>query len=424
MKLKKTPQIVLIICFVILVIFSTTANANALEPLKIGFIGTFTGLEGAMGEEAWRGAQIAIDEQNAKGGIQGRKIEPIVRNTPDMDTAIAAVEKLINDDKVNIIVDVYGESTSYSIVPICQRSKVISWHMNTCTPAITQMGDKYLFRTSVIGDTEGADMIDFVNNFLLPKLNTTPEKIKIAGVFEDNIYGNTILDGALERAKELGINFALIEKFTPGAQDISSLMLKVEKLNPNVFINVCEVPDAQLMLREAMKLNLDVDLVLGTGTAIGTGWLVDTYGADMVNTLCSTNWPVQNTSPEYAPGMANFVEKYKKRFKRERLFTCHSVVAYTGLVFLWDALERTKNLNDVESIRRAILATDIPEYTTACGWGAKFAPPGHPNMGTNLRVGNVVVQWQDGEMWTIWPKAFPGRELILPTTSPFFTRNK
>jgi len=132
------------------------------------------------------------------------------------------------------------------------------------------------------------------------------------------------------------------------------------------------------------------------------------------------NWPIEKTPPEYAPGMEEFVGLYKEKFKKERLFTCHSATGYTGMLILWDVLERTENLNDAESIRQAVLETDIPMNKIGCGWGAKFATPGDPMMGTNLRVGCIGTQWQDGELWTVWPAAFPGREAILPMESPFF----
>jgi len=420
MKLVRNLQTVLKICFLILVIFSSMlVSVNAQEPLKIGVISPITGPFSSMGEEAWKGVRVALDVINAKGGIQGRKVEYIFHNTPDVDSAIAATENLINGG-VNIIVSSMISSISYAIAPICDRSKVISWHLNASTGALTQQGHEYLFRTSAIGSEEGADMIRFVYD-MLPRLNLKPEDVRVAGVFEDGVYGTDIMQAALKTAEELGMTLAFTETYSPKAQDLSSLVMRVKQSNPNVFLMVSYPPDAQLILREAAKIDLAVDFVVGTGSSLGTSWFLETYGADMVDTVFSTNWPIEKTPPGFAPGMEEFVALYKEKFGKERLFTCHSATGYTGMLFLWDVLERTKDLNDVESIRQAVYETDIPISSVGCGWGCKFAPPGDPNMGTNLRAGNVCTQWQDGNLWTVWPVAFPDRDAILPVTSPFFS---
>ena len=102
MKFEKKWTTALSVCFVMLIIFSTM-TVCAQEPMKIGVISPLTGGNGPFGEEYWRGIQIAIDVQNAKGGVQGREIEATIMNAPDPETAISAVEKLINDGNIVIV---------------------------------------------------------------------------------------------------------------------------------------------------------------------------------------------------------------------------------------------------------------------------------------------------------------------------------
>jgi branched-chain amino acid transport system substrate-binding protein len=59
---------------------------------------------------------------------------------------------------------------------------------------------------------------------------------------------------------------------------------------------------------------------------------------------------------------------------------------------------------DPEVIRKTAMETDIPIGKTPVGWGYKFAPPGDPNMGTNLRTFTAVMQWQEGKFVTVYPK--------------------
>jgi len=281
-KFKKRLTIVLSVCLGMLVIFSTM-TVCAQEPIKIGVICPLTGPNSSMGEEAWKGIQIARDVQNVKGGIQGRQIEYIIQNAPDPDSAIAAAEKLISEG-VNIIVGAMISSISYAIAPICERNKVISWHVNATTTKLTQQGYKYLFRTSDHGDNEGRDIILFPIG-MLTKLNIKPEEVRIAAVYEDGVYGNSIMEAATKTAKELGINFVFSSSYSAKTQDLSSLMLKVKQSNPDVLLMVSYPPDASIILREASKLDLKIDMVIGTGSSLGTSWFLETYGADMVNTI-------------------------------------------------------------------------------------------------------------------------------------------
>ena len=84
-----------------------------------------------------------------------------------------------------------------------------------------------------------------------------------------------------------------------------------------------------------------------------------------------------------------------------------------GVRVLWDVIKRAKSM-DPEAIRKAAMETDIPEGTTPTGWGVKFAPPGHPNQGTDLRAKPVVMQWFNQEQYTVWPAAAAVKEMVLP----------
>jgi branched-chain amino acid transport system substrate-binding protein len=403
---------IIVLSFLSLLIFSSIHSGYASEPIKIGIIVPQTGGWALTGREALKGLEIAMDVQNAKGGIKGRKIEYILTDTPDTTSAIGECERLGNIKGVNLIVVGMIANLSYAIAPIAERNRKISWHVNCGSDAVVQQGFKYVFRTNGSSIEEGGMQADFARECAI-MLKMKPEEARIALAFEDGVYGTSIKKGSETRAKELGLNVVHVESYSTSTQDLSSLVMRLKEKKPDFLLYSGFIPDTKVFLRQMQTLGLTMKAFIGTGASIGNNWFKETYG-DKANTFFSTNWPVERTSETFAPGMAEFVKLYKEKYKKEHLYSCHSATAYTGMLVLWDVLQRAKNIDDPESIQEASLATDIPLHSIGCGWGAKFAPPGHPLMGTNLRAPSVMTQWLDNEIWTMWPNPYPGKKMILP----------
>ncbi len=392
--------------------FALPGTVCAQEPIKIGILAPQTGPWAVMGLESLKGIEIAADVQNAKGGIKGRKIELIVTDTPDTTSGIAECERIMNIKGVNIMIPAMISALSYTISPICERNRKIAWIVNAAADNITQQGFKYLFRTSGLSSDEGGVQANFAKD-CLKELGMKPNEGRIAIVFEDGVYGTNIGKGAEKRAKEIGLNVVHVESYSVQTQDLSSLVMRLKAKNPDILLYSGYPPDTKIFLRQMQTLGLKFKAVAGTGASIGTDWFRDTYG-DKVNTFFSTNWPVERTAPEYAPEMAEIVKLYKKKYNKEHLYSCHSATGFTGMSILWDVLQRAKDIDNPDSIREAAIVTDIPMNKIGCGWGAKFAPPGHPMMGTNLRAPTVITQWLNKEIWTIWPIPFKGIKMVVP----------
>jgi len=395
-------------------LFQERCMAAEKDTIKIGFIAPLTGTYSAIMEESLKGVRIAIDYINAQGGIKGMKVECSVKDAPDAPSAISECENLITREQVDIIVP-SSSLTGYAIVPICERAKIINWHVNGGSDVITAGNNKYVFRPCGLNKEEGVLQADFVYD-ALQRLGISPDKARIAVINAEILGGDTTEDAAEERAKELGMQVVLRESFGADTQDLSSLLMRLVDAKVDAVLDFGSPIDTKLFFRQSSTFGFKVPIFIATGGSIGSDWFLETFGKDKVNTFLSTNWPGETTSKEFAPGLEDFMKLYREYTGREHLYSCHSLTSYTSMLFLWDVLERAKSL-DSEDIREAALLTDIPINTVGCGWGAKFAPPGDPMMGQNLRAVNVVTQWQDGKLYTVWPIEDPEHKLILPIKS-------
>ena len=94
---------------------------------------------------------------------------------------------------------------------------------------------------------------------------------------------------------------------------------------------------------------------------------------------------------------------------------------YMGTQVLFDVISRAGS-TDPEAIRKAALATDIPDQKTPMGYGVKFAPPGDKIAGQDIRAFPMIYQWQKGKQLTVWPNGAAVAEAIIPW--PAWQKNK
>ena len=324
---------------------------------------------------------------------------------------MAEAERLITKEGVDIIIGTAASSRSYAATQVAERYKKIYWETSANSDTITARGLKYLFRTnaeaSYYSKYAGMIIIDTV----CPKLGIKPEKLRIAIVAEDTVYGTNALDGAKKICKKLGLkNVVYIGTFDPNAVDLSSLIMKLKAANPDLLLLSAHLSQEVLFWRQAKDLDFNVKAYLcPTGEGATTAEYVKSLGDDvnghMVVSYCP---PPQAVNPDYAVGIKEFAERYKKEYGH-KLTSVYPLITYTGTMVLWDILQKAGS-TDPDAVRKAALSIDIPK--TVAGFGVKF----NPDTGQNVKAKCVVIQWQGGEMWTTWPSeaAVKGHKLQLP----------
>jgi len=117
---------------------STAALAQA--PLRIGAINPYSGPLALYGDEVARGYQLAVDEQNAKGGVLGRKVELVRGDAANPQQGIAAVDQLVTRDKVDLFIGTYISAVSNSASDAAQRYNKVYWDTNAVAAELTERG--------------------------------------------------------------------------------------------------------------------------------------------------------------------------------------------------------------------------------------------------------------------------------------------
>jgi branched-chain amino acid transport system substrate-binding protein len=404
---------------------SASAFAQQKE-IKIGFIYDVTGpFAGGGSEPAQLGTKAAVDYFNERGGVAGYKINAIfVDAQSKVDVAINEMTRLIDQEKVDVVMGVYSSAQCVPMVQQIDSRKKFLW-LNVCIATAVFKDKKlsYVFRPQAHSDQFGAWSCDYINYYAKSKFGTEPKNLRIAIIHEDGPYGVGVAAGNEAQCKKHGMNIVLKEGYSATAPDLSSLVTKLKRARPDVLLHTGYNPDITLFLRQSKEQGFKVKTIIGHGAGHSQiDKLRQTFGED-VNYFHSIDpAAAQLLDPKtLKPGVPELVKEMVKRYEAVKgpgELPPHTSMGFNNTwIFLNDVLPRAiKKYGgfDPESLRKAALETDIPVGGTLQGYGVKFYPPGHPLAGQNERAFPVVMQYVNGRARIAWPKEVQTTDPVLP----------
>src|SRR3954454_7705727 len=402
-----------------------SAGSFAAEDIKIGVLYDYTGpFAGGGSKAAAIGNKIAIDMINEKGGVEGHKIVGIYTDAQSKtDVAINETERLLNEQKVDLLMGVFSSAHCVPMAAKVDAAKKFFW-ANVCV-ASAVLKDKnlqYVFRPQVHSDQFGEASCMFVAESA-KKLGKEVKDIKVAIIHEDGPYGVGVAMGNESKCKELGMQVVHKEGYAATATDLSALVTKLRRAQPDVILHTGYNPDITLFLRQSKESGLKFAAMIGHGAGYSQiDKLYETFKDDVNYLLDVDPVPAQLLDPKtLAPGLGDLTAEMVKRYKAES--GANEVPPHTSMgfnntwIFLTDVLPRAiKKYGgwDAEALRKAALDTDIPIGGTTQGYGVKFFPPGTPMAGQNERSSPVVMQFVNGQTKVVWPTAIKTADPVFP----------
>ncbi|MGA2463512.1 MAG: ABC transporter substrate-binding protein [Thermodesulfobacteriota bacterium] len=389
------------------------ATSEPGESVKIGAIFPVTGSLALLGEQSFRGAELARLDQNKKGGLFGKQIEFVKSDAPDAKAAVAEAERLITVEKMKVILGTYSSSLSAVASEVAERNGVIYWEQGAVADDITKRGFKYLFRTAPRASDHGISAVKLVSEVFAPKVGLKVSDVKMAIIYEDSLWGTSQSQFVREGAKGLGIKIVADESYSSKAVDLTPLVMRLKQAKPDVIIATQYANDAVLFQKQAKELNLYVKAFIGTGGGTNLASFQEALGP-IADGVLNVGFGNMTTNPKMVPEMGKVLKAYRETYKEEPP-SIYPFVNYTGTMFLFDTIKKAGSM-EPDKIRQAAMTMDVPLGKSATGWGLKFAPVGDPNAGQNMRAIIFAEQWQKGRLVTIYPDAArpSGIEVILP----------
>ena len=368
----------------------TWGTASAQAPIKIGASISLTGTYAKLGSYTQDGYQMCAKEINDKGGLLGRKIEFVIYDDrSDPSTAIRLYEKLITDDKVEMVMGPYSSPVTKAASTVSEKYKKIMVASLAAETAIWERGFKYLFMTISPAEVYMEGLIDLAAERGLKT---------VAVINEDTSFARAAAAGTSDLAKRKGMQVVFHDAYPKGTTDFSALLIKIKSLNPDVIVAGSYFDDAVATTRQMKELDVNPKMY---GVTVGGD--VPDFGTQLGKTAEYVYGSTQWSDDVRYPGVKEFVQNYKRMFNRD--FSYHAPAAYGACQVFAEAIRRANSL-DSDKIREQLLKMRL---TTA------FGDYHVDERGFQIAHKMVLIQWQDGRRVTVWPSQMAETKAIFPT---------
>jgi branched-chain amino acid transport system substrate-binding protein len=316
------------------------------QNIRIGFHAPLTGFAAADGKSAVNGAELAVEQINAKGGIKGRKIELVVNDDQARpDQAVPLANKYIGDGLKIVVSGSYSGPTRAS-AGVFQGAKIPYISAYAIHPDITRAGN-YVFRTSFMGEVQGKAAAKFIGDVL--------KKKKVVLVTLNNDFGQALSAGFKEAAPKLGVQIASEYTYAMGDRQFGSIVASVKRDNPEVLYVSGYFFNGGPLVAQLRAGGVTAPIVGTEGFDTHNFIAIAKDAAEGV--MITTSLDRDSKLPE----MRQFIEDYEKKFKTPADMVAASV--HTAISVAANALAKA-GAEDPAKIREAIAATkDFPVAT-------------------------------------------------------------
>ena len=261
----------------------------------------------------------------------------------------------------------------------------------------------------------GTGAVEYLVEEAAPKIKVKAKDLKVAVIYEDGLFGKTCGPAAKKKLEEIGIMPVLVESYSAKSLDLSSLILKIKALTPDAVIATSYLTDAILFQRQSKELGLNVKVFIGTGGGYDMNELADALGNE-ANYIIDVD-PLGVFVPMILDPKQKALQEFKKKFMAKYGKynpSPQTTTAYLAAMAFFEYVLPKAGSFDPEAIRKAALEIDIAKGTLLPGFGFKFAAPGHPSAGHNLKATVGIAQWQKKRLIPIFPKDLALTDVKLP----------
>lgn len=376
------------------------------EPIKIGVIAEAQSVAGSSIPQA---AQLAAEEVNAAGGINGRKIEIVsYDNHSSAAESVRAFQRAASEDHVNAVIASYISEVVLALEPWTGRLKTVMVTPGAASDVITAniakdyAHLKYTFHGYLMSTSLAQQVCAAAKDLLVDKLH-----MKTAVVMSEDAAWTTPLDAEyLKCLPAIGLKVLDHIRFSPDTTDFTPIFNKIETQKPDVMItgisHVGVQPTVQWKQQE-----VPIPMFGISSQATNSSFWNDTNGATEGVLYQGVSGPDVAVTPRTLP----FVAAFKKKFGNFPSYAGYT--AYDDVFYIGEAIKRAGS-TDPDKLVDAMEQTDYVGTIGRVQFTGKDTP--HPHA---LKVGDdtitgLMLQWQDGKQINLWPAKVANGKLKFP----------
>jgi len=383
------------------------AHAKTKAPIRIGVIAPFSAIDGAS---IINGAEMAVDEINKAGGIEGRPVKLFkYDNHASATDAVRAFQRAVKQDHVVAIAGTFISEVALAIEPWSARLHTPFIVTGAASTKITgevhnhYARDKYVFHNWLNSDFQGRVVCDFAKDELVGKLG-----YKTAVVMSEDAAWTQPLDVSyLKCLPKAGLKVLDHIRFSPDTNDFTPLFNKVESEHADVIIagwaHVGVKPTVQWHQQQVPAL------LAGINAQAGASSFWKSTNGDTEGVITGT---AGVSGAAVTPKSEPFTKAYTKRYHTTPAYNAYST--YDSIYMLKAAIEREHSTN----ADKLVTGLEKTDYLGTVGrvkfYGRNDLYTHGMEYGKDL-VQTVVFQWQHGKQVPVWPHRVSLAKLEVPS---------
>ncbi|WP_247770352.1 ABC transporter substrate-binding protein [Bradyrhizobium sp. 192] len=386
---------------------TASSAAKAADPIKIGVIAEAQAIAGASIPQA---AQLAADEINAKGGVEGRKIEIVsYDNHSSSADSVRAFQRAVNEDKVNIVIASYISEVVLALEPWASRLKTPFVTPGAASNEISKSvhsdyaKNKYTFHGYLTSAALALSVCDAAKDLLVDKMHMKTAVI----MSEDAAWTKPLDTGYEECLPKIGLKVLDHVRFSPDTTDFTPIFNKIEGSKPDVIITGISHVGVQPTVQWK---NQQVPIPMFGISSQATN---ETFGKDTNQAAEGVLYQgVSGPGVAVTPKSVPFAEAFKKKFGNYPSYAGYT--AYDEVYYIADAVKRAGS-TDADKLVDALEKTDWEGTIGRVQFYGKDDPFTHSiKYGKGLITG-LMLQWQDGKQVAVWPKDVAKADVKFPS---------
>ena len=304
------------------------ALAQGIKPIRIGHLTPLTGFLGALGDYATQGIKMAVEEVNAAGGVNGRKIELISEDSVNPQTASSKAQRMIERDKVLVLMGEINSASALTISQVAARNKTLFMSIGARSDALRGKDcNRYTFHV----DIPVTVMVNAAGEALLREGLVKGKKIY--ALTSDYLFGHDLSRAAKRFFTANGGTVIGDELVPTDLTDFSPQLIKIRQARPDLIATNLGGNQVTNFVKQYAEFGLQFP-VAGFNLNTADAWAA---GEGNLGGIWPTVWHHELKTP----GSQAFVERFTKKYNR--IPENHAWIEYVSLMMLVQAMKETKS---------------------------------------------------------------------------------
>ncbi|TMQ23601.1 MAG: branched-chain amino acid ABC transporter substrate-binding protein [Candidatus Rokuibacteriota bacterium] len=406
MTRHRTPRFVAVVIAALAVTLLLASGgafvARGADPIRLGFGMALTGGLSANGKPALLALQIWKEDVNKRGGLLGRPVELVFYDDQTNPATVPGIyTKLLDVDKVDLVISGYGTNLIAPLMPIAMERKLTIIGMFGLANNEKYQYPNYFQIQPAGPDPQTSTAIGFFE--LAARQTPKPQTVAIVGA--DAEYPQNAMVGARELIKKFGFKTVYDRNYPPSTVDYTPIVRAIKATNPDILFVASYPPDSVGMLRAIHEVGLQPKIVGGGMVGLMFTSVMTSMGP-LLNGIVNYDFWAPEPAFLAIPGIKEFLKEYQGRAEKAGVDSLgYYLPPYSYAVgqVLGQAVEATRSL-DQQKIADHIRAT---EFNTVVG-KIKFGKNGEWARGRTL-----MVQYQKIQGPGIDQFRGPGKKVVL-----------